>query len=90
MDPDAVFSSNGELTVPPGNYFLLGDNRNDSQDSRYWGFVPRAAIEGEPLLVYFSLREPDAGESLPSRSPCGGISPQQSSSWGAYSPTSFD
>jgi signal peptidase I len=55
----------GELTVPPGDYFVMGDNRNDSQDSRYWGFVPRAAIEGEPLLVYLSLREPDTEEPLP-------------------------
>lgn len=55
----------GELTVPPGDYFVMGDNRNDSQDSRYWGFVPRAAVEGEPLLVYLSLREPDMEEPLP-------------------------
>ncbi len=55
---------NGELTVPPGDYFVMGDNRNDSQDSRYWGFVPRAAIEGEPLLVYLSLREPDTEDPL--------------------------
>lgn len=55
----------GELTVPPGEYFVMGDNRNDSQDSRYWGFVPRAAIVGEPLLIYLSLREPDTEEPLP-------------------------
>ena len=48
----------GEITVPAGEYFVLGDNRNDSEDSRYWGFVPRAAIVGKPLLVYFSWREP--------------------------------
>lgn len=54
----------GELTVPPGDYFVMGDNRNDSQDSRYWGFVPRAAIEGEPLLVYLSLHESDTEDSL--------------------------
>ena len=50
--------SNGELTVPPDSYFVLGDNRNDSEDSRYWGFVPRGAIVGKPFLVYFSLNEP--------------------------------
>jgi signal peptidase I len=44
----------GELTVPPGQYFVLGDNRNESDDSRYWGFVPRNAIVGRPLLVYFA------------------------------------
>jgi signal peptidase I len=48
---------NGELIVPAGNYFVLGDNRNDSEDSRYWGFVPAENIVGRPLLVYFSLRQ---------------------------------
>ena len=47
---------NGELIIPIGNYFVMGDNRNDSEDSRYWGFVPRADIVGEPVLIYFSLR----------------------------------
>ena len=41
---------NGELVVPPGQYFAMGDNRDDSSDSRYWGFVPRANIIGEPFL----------------------------------------
>jgi len=53
--------SQGELTVPPDSYFVLGDNRNDSEDSRYWGFVPRSAIVGKPFLVYFSLN--DTGSS---------------------------
>jgi signal peptidase I len=48
---------NDELIIPAGNYFVLGDNRNDSEDSRYWGFVPRAAIVGKPLLIYFSLQQ---------------------------------
>jgi signal peptidase I len=51
---------NGELTVPADNYFVLGDNRNDSEDSRYWGFVPRAAIVGKPFLIYFSLNDTDS------------------------------
>ncbi len=51
--------SNGELTVPADSFFVLGDNRNDSEDSRYWGFVPRATIVGKPFLVYFSLRTLD-------------------------------
>jgi signal peptidase I len=48
---------NDQLIIPAGNYFVLGDNRNDSEDSRYWGFVPRAAIVGKPLLIYFSLQQ---------------------------------
>jgi len=50
--------AHGELTVPPDSYFVLGDNRNDSEDSRYWGFVPSAAIVGKPFLIYFSLNSP--------------------------------
>ncbi len=45
----------GQLEIPAGQYFVLGDNRNDSLDSRYWGLVPRQNIVGEPFLVYFSV-----------------------------------
>ena len=47
----------GELTVPRDCYFALGDNRDQSLDSRYWGFVPRQNITGRPLLIYFSRVE---------------------------------
>ena len=50
----------GDLVVPPDEYFVLGDNRNFSRDSRYWGFVPRDHIVGRPFVIYFSLREPSA------------------------------
>jgi signal peptidase I len=49
-----------ELAVPQGEYFMLGDNRNYSKDSRFWGFVPRGAIVARPLLIYFSLLRPSA------------------------------
>jgi len=57
-----------QLIVPEGNYFVMGDNRDDSLDSRYWGFVPRENIVGRPLLIYWSMRapEPPEGQLTPS------------------------
>jgi len=50
-----------DLVVPPGNYFVMGDNRTNSMDSRYWGFVPRENIIGRPLFVYWSIKMKDSG-----------------------------
>ena len=58
--------SNGELVVPTGNYFAMGDNRENSLDSRYWGFVPRENIIGKPLVIFWSYDAPTeewAGDS---------------------------
>jgi signal peptidase I len=50
------FTLGNELIVPEDSYFVLGDNRDSSLDSRYWGFVPRENIVGKPLVIYFSVR----------------------------------
>jgi signal peptidase I len=49
---------NGEVVVPPNTIFAMGDNRDNSSDSRYWGFVPRENIVGTPLIVYWSFEAP--------------------------------
>jgi signal peptidase I len=49
---------NGELVVPPGSYFAMGDNRDNSLDSRYWGLVPRDNIMGKPLIIFWSYDAP--------------------------------
>jgi signal peptidase I len=49
---------NGDLVVPPGSVFAMGDNRTNSLDGRYWGFVPRQNIIGRPIFVYWSFQTP--------------------------------
>jgi signal peptidase I len=57
-DPNPA--DNYDLTkIPPGNFFVLGDNRENSYDSRYWGFVPEADILGTPLVIYMSVDAPE-------------------------------
>ena len=51
----------GPLRVPPGQLFVMGDNRDNSEDSRYWGFVPRSALLGSPWRVYYSRATDEAG-----------------------------
>ncbi len=56
---------NGDIVVPPGRYFAMGDNRDNSMDSRYWGFVPRENILGRPMFVYWSIVTPESGDEAP-------------------------
>src|SRR6266700_2309445 len=58
--------SNGEIVVPPGSYFAMGDNRDSSLDSRYWGFVPRENVIGKPLIIYWSYDAPTDALADPS------------------------
>jgi signal peptidase I len=46
----------GPITVPPGRYFVLGDNRDNSEDSRYWGFLELEAVRGSPMFIYYSFQ----------------------------------
>jgi signal peptidase I len=45
----------GPVTVPVGHYFMMGDNRDNSQDSRYWGFLPAHYVKGRALMIYWSF-----------------------------------
>jgi signal peptidase I len=58
----------GPVTVPTDQYFMMGDNRDNSEDSRYWGFLPASYIKGEALFIYFSF-----DETLPASHLLGGI-----------------
>ena len=58
----------GPVTVPPAQYFMMGDNRDNSEDSRYWGFMPASYVKGQALFIYFAL-----GDSAPGVSSFAGI-----------------
>jgi signal peptidase I len=60
-----VRSRYGPVTVPEGHYFMMGDNRDNSQDSRYWGFLPAHYVKGRALTIYWSFEPPDPSQTGP-------------------------
>ncbi len=55
----------GPFVVPAGHYFMMGDSRYNSKDSRYWSFVPRENIRGKPMFVYYAYNADDSDKPLP-------------------------
>ena len=54
---DDVRQDYGPVTVPPDQYFMMGDNRDNSEDSRYWGFLPKSYVKGKAEFIYFSMAD---------------------------------
>jgi signal peptidase I len=62
---DPTHDNWGPLVVPPGHYFMMGDSRYNSKDSRYWSFVPRENVRGQPMFVYYAYNADDSDKPLP-------------------------
>jgi signal peptidase I len=59
--PDDLRWSYGPVTVPDRQYFMMGDNRDNSEDSRYWGFMPESYVKGQAVFIYFSANDSATG-----------------------------
>ena len=60
-----TFGITGPFQIPEGQYYVMGDNRDNSEDSRYWGTVPRALVYGKPTMIYWSVSRDKAGNENP-------------------------
>jgi signal peptidase I len=58
---DDLRSEYGPVTIPEGQYFMMGDNRDNSEDSRYWGFMPATYVKGQAVFIYFSMADSITG-----------------------------
>jgi signal peptidase I len=59
--PDDLRWTYGPVTVPERQYFMMGDNRDNSEDSRYWGFMPESYVKGQAVFIYFSISDTATG-----------------------------
>lgn len=56
-EPTGIRRDWGPVTIPADQYFMMGDNRDNSEDSRYWGFLPKSYVKGQALFIYFSFEQ---------------------------------
>lgn len=58
---DGIFATDGPFAIPANEYYVMGDNRDNAEDSRYWGTLPRALVFGKPTMIYWSASVEDGG-----------------------------